>query len=143
MFYDLRTQYGIGRAKAKLEALLESRKMIELKEKRKKRTISQNKYMYVLFTLFGIETGYTKNEVKELLKKECADIFRYEKNGSHFHRSTSDLNKDECIVFIDWIIKFAGEQGIHLPTSLEYLTDQHAIDIEIDLNRGFQLNVDK
>lgn len=137
MFYDLRTQYGIAKARTKFNALLEKRQVIELKEKRKKRTISQNKYMYVLFTLFGIETGYSKNETKELLKKECGDLFKYQKNGNDFHRSTADLSKDECIVFIDWIIKFAGVQGIHLPTSHEYLLNQHAIDIEIDLNRGY------
>lgn len=137
MFYDLKKQYGINKAKAKLDSLIEKRKVIELKEKRKKRTISQNAYMHVLFNLFGIETGYTASEAKTVLKRECKNLMVYEKEGEKFLRGTSDLSKDECQVFIDWVINYAGIQGIHLPSSEEYLENQHEIEIQIDLNRGY------
>ena len=137
MFYDLRKVYDINRAKKKLDTLIESRKVIELKEKRKKRTISQNAYMHVLFSIFGNETGYTASEAKTLLKRECKSLMIYEKKGEKFLRGTSDLSKEEGQIFIDWVINFAGMQGIHLPTPDEYLENQHEIEIQIDLNRGY------
>ncbi len=137
MFYDLNKLYDIKRAKKRLDALIEANKVIQIKEKRKKRTISQNAYMHVLFSIYGIETGYTAEESKTILKRECKKLMIYEKNGEKFLRGTSELSKEECQLFIDWVMNFAGMQGIHLPSSEEYLENQHEIDIELDRNCGY------
>ena len=138
MFYDTRKVFEANKARVKLEALIASNKVIELKEKRKKRTLSQNAYMHVLFGLYASETGYTAAEAKTVLKRECGKLMVYENSGTKFLRGTSDLSKDECQVFIDWLLKFAANQGIHLPSSeQEYLDNQHEIDIQLDRNRGY------
>ena len=137
MFYDLNKLYDINRAKTQLDSMIEAKKVIELKEKRKKRTISQNAYMHVLFSIYGMETGYTSDEAKTVLKRACTKLMIYEKNGDKFLKGTSELSKDECQVFIDWIRNFASAQGIHLPSSDEYLENQHEIQIELDRNCGY------
>jgi len=138
MFYDTRKVFEANQARVKLEALIAKNKVIELKEKRKKRTLPQNAYMHVLFGLYAVETGYTAAEAKTVLKRECAQLMIYEKNGEKFLKGTSELSKDECQVFIDWLLKFAAEQGIHLPSSeQEYLDNQDNIDIQLDRNQGY------
>mgnify|MGYP003147785024 CR=1 FL=1 len=137
MLYDLSKEYDAKRARIRLDALIESNKTIELKEKRKKRTVSQNAYMHVLFGIYGSETGYTAEEAKITLKRACTRLMIYEKNGDKFLKGTSELSKDECQFFIDWIINFAAGQGIHLPSADEYIEHQYEIQIELDRNCGY------
>ena len=137
MFYDLSKIYDMNRAKKKLDALIASNKVVELTEKKKKRTISQNSYMHVLFSIYGMETGYTAAEAKTVLKRECSNLMVYETNGEKFLKGTSELSKDECQRFIDWVINFAAMQGVHLPSPDEYIENQHEIQIELDRNCGY------
>ena len=137
MFYDLSKVYDAKRAMRRLEALTNSNKVIELKEKVKKRTISQNSYMHVLFKIYGMETGYTESEAKTVLKRECSSLMVYETNGEKFLKGTSELSKEECQRFIDWVVNFAAMQGIHLPSPDEYIEHQHEIQIELDRNCGY------
>ncbi len=137
MIFDTRKVYEAKKAMTRLESLIDKNKVVEVKELRKKRTISQNSYMHVLFTLYGIETGYTSEEAKTVLKRECVKLMVYDKDGEKFLRSTADLSKDECQVFIDWVRNFASSQGIYLPSSEEYLENQVNIDREIDRNTGY------
>ena len=137
MFYDLKKVYDAKRAMKRLESLIASNKVIQLKEKQKKRTLSQNAYMHVLFSIYGMETGYTEAEAKTVLKRACTRLMIYEKNGEKFLRGTSDLSKDECQVFIDWVINFAAMQGVHLPSPDEYIEHQHEIQIELDRSCGY------
>ncbi len=135
MIYELSKPFDANKAKARLETLIEKGKVIDITEKRKKRTLSQNAYSHVIFSLFGIEFGYTMEEAKTFLKRSCGELMKYEKNGQYFLRSTADLSKDECQVFIDWVLKFAAEQGCYIPDSESYLQNQFEIDKEISRNK--------
>jgi hypothetical protein len=132
MSYDTRKPHELELAKAKFERYCKAMKVITIKEKRKKMTVSQNAYLHIIIDIFGMETGYTKAEAKTLLKRECP-MMVYDRKGSKFLRSTASLSKDESQVFIEWIRNFSAAQGYYIPTSEEYLIDQYAIDNKIEL----------
>lgn len=135
MIYELSKPFDANKAMTWLKNAIEKGKVVDMTEKRKKRTLSQNSYMHVIFDLFALEFGYTKKEAKDLLKRKCIELMRYEKNGEEFFRGTSDLSKDEGQVFIDWVLTFAAMQGCYIPSSEEYLQNQFEIDKEISRNK--------
>ncbi len=137
MIYDLKNDFDAEKARIKFASMNEKGQVIELKEKRKKRTISQNAYLHVIFSLYAIEFGYTESEAKTFLKRECGDLMKYEKNGQWFLKGTSDLKKDECQVFIEWLRNFCSLHGLYIPSSEEYLENQTAIDKQINNNKQF------
>ena len=132
MIYDLKQSYDRERANKRLASLIDSKKVIEIKEKRKAKTVSQRNYLHVLFELFGLDVGLTKQEAKTTIKRERKDLFVYTKKGEKYLRSTEDLSKDEYQFFISWFIEFAGMQGIELPSSESYLEHQFQIHQEIE-----------
>ena len=91
MIYDLSNNEDKNRASFKFYQLVEGGKVIVLNEKRKKRSISQNRYLHVAITIFAIEVGYTIEEAKTVLKRECSFMV-YEKEGMLFLKRTRDLN---------------------------------------------------
>jgi len=136
MIFDLSNNIDKNKASFKLDELIKSGKVIELKEKRKIRTIQQNKYLHVCITLFAIESGYTLEEAKTTLKRECTWMY-YEKNCNMFLRRTRDLDTKELTDFIEFILNFAGVQGIYIPSSEEYVQNQIEINKNIAQHKQF------
>ncbi len=110
--------------------------VIELKKIRKKRTINQNAYLHCLITLFGIELGYTIEEAKTLLKREC-EFMRYEKKGAVYLKQTRGMNTKELSDFITWIRNFAGKAGMYLPTAEDYQRNWIEIERTIESNKNY------
>ena len=118
------------------EQLVNYEGLVELRKILKPRTINQNKFLHVLITLFGIELGYTIEEAKTLLKRNCSFMI-YEKKNEQFLRRTRDMNTKELADFITWIRNFAGNQGIYLPTSYDYKRDWTEIERTIESNKHY------
>lgn len=136
MIFDLSNSLDKHKASVKLLELIDNGKVIELTEKRKKRTIQQNKYLHVVITLFAIEVGYTLDESKTVLKRECYFMV-YEKEDMKFLKRTRDLNTKELTDFIEWIITYAGKMGIYIPSSEEFLLSQFEIEKEISKHKKY------
>jgi len=136
MIYDLANNEDKNKAAYKFKQLAEDGKVIELTEKRKKRSVNQNAYLHVCITLFAIDVGYTLEESKTVLKRECS-FMRYTKDGNVFLKRTRDLDTKELTDFIEFIIDFAGVQGISIPTSEEYILNHIQIDQEIQRQKNF------
>ena len=136
MKYDLTKETDIKRLKRKLEFLLEKEAKVDLKEVRKTRTVSQNAYLHVVITLYGIEYGYTIEESKTYLKRTC-DFMTYEKNGNKFLKTTRGMDTKELTSFIEWIRNYAGQQGLYIPSSEEYLENKFLIDQDIESYQQF------
>jgi len=136
MIYDLSNNIDKNKASFKLDELIKSSKVIELTEKRKKRTISQNSYLHVAISLLAIDTGYTLEEIKTVLKRECI-FMRYKKESNVFLKRTRDLDTKELTDFIEFIIDYAGKLGIYIPSSEEYLINQIEINKEIQYNKQY------
>ena len=102
----------------------------------RKRTIRQNAFLHVLISLFAIETGYTLDEAKTLLKRK-AECMIYTKHNEKFLKRTRDLDTKELSEFIEWIRNYSGQQGFYLPNADEYLRDWERIDQEIHSHKSY------
>ncbi len=131
MKFDTSKTVDLNKAKQRFEYLCQKQKIIDLKDVRKSRSISQNSYLHVVISLYCIEFGYTLNEAKTDLKRECG-FMTYEKNGSRYLRETSKMNSVDLTNFIDFIRNYASQNGLYIPTSSEYLENKHSIDNEIN-----------
>jgi len=134
--YDLSKEVDRISVQVRLNKLKDTGAIVELKALKPQRTIQQNKYLHVLFSLFGIEFGYTLDEAKTLLKRECS-FMTYEKNGKKFLRHTSKMQTDELTKFIDWFRTYSAQQGLYLLTSEEYKYNSVSIDNEINRHKEY------
>ena len=136
MKYNLSNIIEKEQAELKFNNAIVKGSIIELTNPRKKRSITQNAYLHVCISLFGIHFGYSLEEAKTLLKRECSFMI-YDKNNVKFLKKTSLLNSKELTDFIDWLRNYSGKQGLYIPTSEQYLTDSHLIDREIEKNKKY------
>ena len=124
MIYDLNTDIDRARFERRVVALQEKRVLVELSEKKPKRTHPQNSYLHLLLGEFAMQTGNTLQWVKqEYYKRHCnAEMFvrkRTDKlTGKEVEvlRSSSDLDTGEMTTAIDRFKQWAAvECGIDLP----------------------------
>jgi hypothetical protein len=122
MIYNPENKLHQKQAIEKLKYFFSKGKRFELKAKNDKRSISQNNYLHLILTWFGVETGYTLEEVKQ-------DIFKKHVNATLFYegefegivkierwRSTTNLDTAEMTLAIDRFRNFASKElGIYLP----------------------------
>jgi len=110
---------------------LEGKKVIITIEKlTAKRSLQQNKYMHLLFSIFTeslneLGNNFTTKEVKELCKAkftlvDVANEHTGEILGQRV-KGTSEMNKEELGIFIDKVIQWASEFNIKLPLAGEQL----------------------
>lgn len=119
--YDASKSLDKKRATERLRYLLESEKIFEIKEKKKIRSLSQNRYLHLLLSWFGLEFGYEMEEVKQFIFKQEVNpdlFYNGEKEGiikvSRW-RSTSTLDSGELTLAIDRFRDFSAKQGCYLP----------------------------
>jgi len=122
MIYDPKNPLHQKQAIEKLNYFISKEKRFELKAKNDKRSISQNSYLHLILSWFGVETGYTLEEVKQ-------EIFKKHVNANLFYdgdikgiitvsrwRSTADLDTAEMTLAIDRFRDFSSKElGIYLP----------------------------
>lgn len=124
--------------------LAESGKVIELTEKKPRRSLPQNKYLHVLLAYFGTQTGNTLEWVKQQYYKKLVnpDLFIQEKEDKYLGkikvlRSSADLDTSEFSLSIErfrnWV---SQEAGIYLPSADEYIIIQQ-MEIEIERNKDY------
>lgn len=135
MKLDLSKQSELNKAMSRFEALAEKGAKIELTEIRKARSLSQNAYLHVVLSLYGIHFGYTLAEAKTDLKRNYGLV--YEKNGKKYLTSTSGLDSKKLTEFIDYIRDVAGSNGCYIPSSEDYLLNKFEIDREIERNSKY------
>lgn len=140
MFFDLSIEEHQVKFKEQCNKHYTDKACVELTKKQSNRTLQQNKYLHVVFSLIGLEFGENKEAVKHILKVRRSDIFKVDVKGCKvpYFRSTADLDKDEMKEFIDWIIEYmAINHNVRIPTVEEYLQHQHNIDSEIAKNEKY------
>lgn len=125
------------RAYRQLRRYVRQGAMIEIKKVREQRTIQQNKYVHVLFQMFGSELGYTLEEAKIVVKRQFNDMFVYRKNGNPFMLSTADLSKDQMTEFIERFRNWSAQNGYYLPSADEYTQNWTHYNNEIEKAKGY------
>ena len=134
MKYNRLDKFQENKLQARLKATKD--KMVEFKEVRQKRSVNQNAYLHVCITLYAIEFGYTIEEAKTHLKRNC-EFMKYEKKGEIFVKRTRYMDSKELTNFIDWLRTYASQNGCYIPTSEEYLTNRVSIDNQIETNKQY------
>lgn len=144
MVYD--TSNSLDKANFLLRAkkLAESGKIIELTEKKPRRSLPQNKYLHVLLAYFGTQTGNTLEWIKQQYYKKLVnpDLFIREKEDKYLGRikvlrSSADLDTAEMSLSIERFINWAAQEaGIYIPSADEAILIQQ-MEIEIERNKEF------
>jgi hypothetical protein len=136
MTFDTSKEIDRNKLFSRLDALLNKNSIIELKEVKKKRTLSQNAYLHVCITLFAIDYGCDLENAKYLLKSTCPFMHEW-KDDFKIVKQTRNMNTQELTEFIEWIRTFSSMQGCYIPTPEEYIQNQFEIDKEIKKHKEF------
>ena len=125
MLYDLSNPLHAEQFKLRVNKLYQSKAVVELTEKKTKRSLLQNKYLHLILGYFGVETGNTLDWVKrEYFKKLCnKDIFVKERVDNItnkkvlYLRSSADLTTDEMTTAIERFRNWASQEaGVYIPS---------------------------
>lgn len=144
MVYDTSNPLDKANFLLRTKKLAESGKVIELTEKKPRRSLPQNKYLHVLLAYFGTQTGNTLEWVKQQYYKKLVnpDLFIREKEDKYLGkikvlRSSADLDTGEFSLSIERFRNWASQEaGIYLPSADEYIIIQQ-MEIEIERNKEF------
>ena len=139
MVYNLSTPLDVQNAKTRLELLVKRGCIIELTEKKQKRTLNQNAYLHLLLGYFASQTGNTLEWVKQqYYKKLCnPDLFIGEREDLFlgrvkYVRSSADLRTDEMNLSIERFRNWsASEAGIYLPEATSE-AEIAALQVEVE-----------
>ena len=130
MLRDLSKPDELAKARTYFDKLVKDASKIELRKIAKKRTVNQNSYVHVLFTLWGLHFGYTVDESKQVVKSELGYI--YFKDEVKFYKSTAGMDTKELTTFIDKFRNWSASEGCYLPSSEEYLLRHFDYSQEIE-----------
>ena len=127
-------------AETRLKSLEKRGAVVELTEKKPKRSLSQNSYLHLLLGYFASQTGNTLEWVKQqYYKRACnPDIFiaeKYDNMLKHtikYVRSSADLSTDEMTLSIERFRNWsAAEAGIYLPEAVNQ-AELAALQVEVE-----------
>ena len=135
MTYNLQNSLDVQNAKTRLEMLIKKGSIVEVTEKKIKRTLSQNNYLHLILSYFASQTGNRMEWVKQqYYKRTCnPDLFVGTKTdkilGSvKYIKSSTELDTGEMTLSIERFRNWASaEAGIYIPEPHE--------DDEIELMR--------
>lgn len=133
------------KAKSKFEYLINKGKVLELKEKKATRSLSQNRYLHLILSWYALEDGERMEYIKQEVFKKVVnpDIFKTEYTNRKTGEiridwlSSSKLNTGEMTIAIDRFRDYASrEAGIYLPEpkELAYLRE---IEREIENSKQY------
>lgn len=140
MLYNLSNPLDAQNALTRLQMLTKRGTIIELTEKKPKRSLSQNSYLHLLLGYFASQTGNTLEWVKQQYYKRLCnpDVFIAEKYDSilkkavKYVRSSADLTTDEMTLSIERFRNWsASEAGIYLPDPHSH-AELAALQVEVE-----------
>jgi hypothetical protein len=139
MIYNLSNPLDVQNARTRLEYLVGRGRVVELTEKKQKRSLSQNSYLHLLLSYFASRTGDTLEWVKEQYYKRLCnpDLYLYMKDDPYVGRvpdtrSSSSLRTDEMSLSIERFRNWsASEAGIYLPEATSE-AEIAALQVEVE-----------
>lgn len=144
MVYDTSNPLDKANFLLRAKKLAESGKVIELTEKKPRRTLSQNSYLHVTIAYFASQYGCTTEWAKQRYFKQLVnpELFVREKDDEFlgrvkYLRSSADLDVSEMSLAIDrWRNWCSMEASIYIPSADEAILIQQ-MEIEIERNKEF------
>lgn len=139
MLYDLHNPLDVQNARTRLDLLIRKQVVVELTEKKPRRSIPQNAYLHLLLGYFASQTGDTLEWVKKVYYKQICnpDIYVAEKQDPYaghvkYLRSSADLTTEEMTTTIERFRNWSADTaGIYLPDAeneAELLAAQIAVE---------------
>lgn len=144
MIYDTSNPLDKANFLIRAKKLAESGVIVDLTEKKPRRSLPQNKYLHVILAYFGAQTGNTTEWVKQQYYKKLVnpDLFIQEKEDKYLGRikvlrSSADLDTSEFSLSIERFRNWAAQEaGIYIPSADEAMLVQQ-MEIEIERNKGY------
>lgn len=144
MIYDTSNPLDKANFLLRAKKLAESGRIIEMSEKKPRRSLPQNKYLHVILAYFGTQTGNTLEWVKQQYYKKLVnpDLFIREEEDKYLGkikvlRSSADLDTSEFSLSIERFRNWAAQEAsIYIPSSDEAILIQQ-MEIEIERNKEF------
>lgn len=140
MLYNLSNPLDVQNARTRLEMLIKKEAVVEVTEKKHKRSLQANSYLHLLLGYFASQTGNTLEWVKQqYYKRVCnPDIFVAEKydetlkRSVKYIRSSADLTTDEMTLSIERFRNWAAaEAGVYLPEAMNQ-AEIAALQVEVE-----------
>lgn len=144
MVYDTSNPLDNANFLLRAKKLAESGKIVELTEKKPRRTLSQNSYLHVTIAYFASQYGCTTEWAKQRYFKQLVnpELFVREKDDEFlgrvkYLRSSADLDVSEMSLAIDrWRNWCSMEASIYIPSADEAILIQQ-MEVEINRNKAF------
>ena len=144
MVYDTSNPLDKANFMLRAKKLAEKGVIVDLTEKKPRRSLPQNKYLHVILAYFGTQTGNTLEWVKQQYYKKLVnpDLFIREKEDKYLGkikvlRSSADLDTSEFSLSIERFRNWAAQEaGIYIPSADEAMLVQQ-MEIEIERNKEF------
>lgn len=104
-------------AKEYLLTLFDSGKRVEIKPAPEKKSLSQNSYIWLVFTHIAYETGNDKNDIYYYFLDRFPKYKEITINGQieHVSISLSSFTKEQTRAFIDEVVIYANTEGFNVP----------------------------
>lgn len=140
MLYNLSNSLDANNARTRLEMLTRRGVIVEMTEKRQRRSLSQNSYLHLILGYFASQTGNTLEWVKQQYYKRLCnpDIYIAEKYDAilgktvKYVRSSASLTADEMSLSIDRFRNWsATEAGIYIPDAMSQ-AELAALQVEVE-----------
>ena len=149
MIFNLANPYEVSKYDAYIEKLRQKQCVVEVKEKKKNRSLRQNAYLHVLISYFACEYGCSTEEAKfRYYKQTCnKDLYvrcKTNKYGKEveYTRSSKDLDKGEMTTSIERFRNWSvAEANIYLPSPQEHDYIIHCMQV-IEENKEFVEQID-
>lgn len=144
MVYDTSNPLDKANFLLRAKKLADKGAIIELTEKKPRRTLSQNSYLHVTIAYFASQYGCTTEWAKQRYFKQLVnpELFVREKDDEFlgrvkYLRSSADLDVSEMSLAIDrWRNWCSMEASIYIPSADEAILIQQ-MEIEIERNKEF------
>ena len=144
MVYDTSNPLDKANFLLRAKKLADKGAIIELTEKKPRRTLSQNSYLHVTIAYFASQYGCTTEWAKRRYFKQLVnpELFVREKDDEFlgrvkYLRSSADLDVSEMSLAIDrWRNWCSMEASIYIPSADEAILIQQ-MEVEINRNKAF------
>jgi hypothetical protein len=106
-----------------LKNLKDTKYVFEIKQYRENRSANQNRYYWGVVLEYLTETGFTKEEMHEVLKRQINPVVKTLNGKDHLvGGSTAEMNTAEMEVYLEAVRRFAiQELNIEIPLPNEIL----------------------
>lgn len=143
MIYDTSNPLDNANFLLRAKKLAEKGKIVELTEKKPRRSLPQNNFLWLCLSYWGSQTGYTKEEAETIYKNVNSDIYYTRRVIAgidvEYIRHTYELDTAEMTASIEKWRNWAAMNDaypVYIPSPEDYQLVQ-MMEIEIERNKEF------